>query len=42
MINKKDIKSVAVVMAGVLAAGYFMSMFSEIGIVDGARAGYGA
>lgn len=42
MPDKQDLKTVAMVMVGVIAAGYFMATFNSNTIVDSARAGYGA
>lgn len=41
MPKKSDIKAVAIVVAGVLAAGYIMYQFRDVGMIDEARSGYG-
>lgn len=40
MPKKADIKGVAVVMIGVIAAGFVMYQFRDIGLIAQARAGY--
>ena len=39
---EKHLTTIALVAAGVLAAGYAMAKFSNIGVVSTARAGYRA
>ena len=42
MIQKKDVKFMFLVAAAVIGAGYAMNVGSSIGLIDDARAGYGA
>jgi hypothetical protein len=42
MPKKQDVKAVGVVVVGVLIAGFLMKQFSDVGVVDTARSGYGA
>ncbi|WP_321363547.1 hypothetical protein [uncultured Celeribacter sp.] len=39
--KKTDLKLVALVMAGVVAAGFLMNQFEDIGIVSDAKRGFG-
>ncbi|SFN65136.1 hypothetical protein SAMN05216224_108140 [Thioclava dalianensis] len=40
MVKKGDVKAVAVVMVGVMLAGFAMYQFRDIGLVSQARNGY--
>lgn len=40
MVKKGDVKAVAVVMVGVMLAGFAMYQFRDIGLIGQARNGY--
>jgi len=41
MVNKKDIRLAATVAVAVMAAGWLMHQFRDVGFVAEARSGYG-
>jgi hypothetical protein len=41
MLKRTDVKSVAIVVVGVMLAGYAMYQFRDINTVNEARAGFG-
>lgn len=40
MVKKGDVKAVAIVMVGVMLAGFAMYQFRDVGLVNDARAGF--
>lgn len=40
MVKKGDVKAVAIVMVGVMLAGFAMYQFRDVGLVSDARAGF--
>ena len=42
MPKRSDLKSIAIVMIGVMAAGYAMSQLSNVAVVAQSRDGFGA